>query len=105
MSEELTEDAELCCVTSRWTHEDLNGKTVSFTEKGGREDILWLGVIHAELVGEAPGSLLVSIEVKETADGMRRRKYPVTQVVMDRIVAGSGRLRSDFHISTPTLPE
>ena len=100
MSEELIEEDGLARVTSKWTRDELNGKTVSFTEKGGREDILWLGVIYVDLVGDGPGKLVVSV----TTEGSEGRvEFDVNQEIMDALVRGSGRQASDFHISLPML--
>ena len=101
MSEKLTEEYDgVNSVTSKWTPEELDGRTICLTEISGREDVLWQGVIHAELVGDEPGHLVVSVT---TEGGEERAEFNVDQEIMDALVQGPGLMVSDFHISLPML--
>ena len=105
MDEELTDNGETGGVTSKWSRDELNGKTVCFTEVGGREQILHIGTIQAAWIGEPPGCLEVSILLHDRIDDPERADFVPDQRFMDSMVAGSGMLRSDFHTTEPVLRE
>ena len=105
MSEELIEEDGLARVTSKWAPEELDGKTVCFTEIGGRDPVWHIGVIQAEKAHGYPGLLRVGVLVHDSVGDPRRAEYVVTQEIMNLMTQGSGPLVSDFHISEPVLGE